>query len=113
MEPKTFTFWKLTAVYVPRHKMLLVKLPYFGIVHLSKPYRALSLIRRLFPYFYCVGLMDCDTGGRVHVWYRAWGINYWHCNRVLESWNGAGDGEVYTQISFKEFRSIPKTGLYR
>lgn len=60
-------------------------------------------IRYLFPYFYSIGLHNCDTGGRVFAWYPEWGINYWHVSKRLERWNDTGDGETYTQISMVSF----------
>ena len=59
--------------------------------------------RKLFPYFYSIGLRDCDTGGRVFAWYVDWGINYWHAEKRLKRWDGAGDGEVIHQVTFAEF----------
>lgn len=60
--------------------------------------RAATLVRRCFPYFYAVGLRCCDHAGRVMSTHPEWGLNWWHLGRRLDRWDGAGDGETYTQV---------------
>src|SRR5579885_3228134 len=65
--------------------------------------RAAQFVRSLLPFFYSIGLRDCDSGGRVFAWYVDWGFNTWHADKRLARWHGSGDGEVYRQINFFDF----------
>lgn len=70
-------------------------------IHL-RPYwidKAWERLRRLLPYFHAVGLQDCDSGGRVHVWYPVFAWNYWHQKKVARAWYGAGDGEIWKALT--------------
>ena len=60
-------------------------------------------IRKLFPYFYVIGLLDCDSGGQVTQWRSEFGLNYWHAEKRLKRWCGWGDGEIYENIGFWDF----------
>lgn len=56
-------------------------------------------VRRLFPYFLAVGLRDCDSGGRVFASYPVFAWNDWSRKKAFRAWYGAGDGEVWEEVS--------------
>lgn len=60
---------------------------------------ALRAARKLLPYWYAIGLRDCDSGGRVTRWCPVFAWNYWHLMKVQRAWYGAGDGEVWSRMT--------------
>lgn len=72
---------------------------------LPRPIRRAKIIARrlremLLPEFWAVGLRCCDHFGRVTQSYPVWTWTPWHFRRVEKRWDGAGDGEVWSRISF-------------
>lgn len=77
------------------------------LIDLTVPLRFVAIsferVRRLFPYFYGIGLRDCDSCGRIHEWYFDWCGNYWRQGALHRRWYGAGDGEVFREIGLITF----------
>lgn len=100
--PGGFTF-RCGHLFMTKHRDITLLVGWRGHLILERPisayYKTKTWLRKQFPYFYALGLRDCDSGGRVHCWLPVFAWNYRHLGKLMAYYNGWGDGEVWSQTT--------------
>lgn len=102
----TAFFFPSIALYVDTSGIIIcprLKLDH-DLSKIFKPFKFIaSQLRKLMPYFYYLGLGDCDTG-TIHEIIPVFAFNYWHLQKLGKYYDGWGDWNDWHEI--KGFRSI-------